>query len=129
MCCLIDAAQAALGNVEAVSYGDFIDLCRNAIQHNNSVVPLIAIALINRGVAKHQRGNCDGEPEPGHLHILEDADRGNRLSTSDPVRCLEKGHRAKGHLTLLMRSKVVTLARVVNKNFRFGDKTTNLCSC
>lgn len=58
--CLMDAAQAAFGKLEAVSHPAFENQYRNIIQQHGSVVPLIAIALINRGIGKDQGGDRYG---------------------------------------------------------------------
>lgn len=58
--CLIQAAQSIFGDVEGITQPSFDEEYPKALQANASVAPLIAIALVNRGVSKVRGGDSAG---------------------------------------------------------------------
>ena len=60
--CLIDAAQSLFfSGIEEVLQPKFGETYSMALQINESFAPLICLALLDRGIAKGQRGDSEGE--------------------------------------------------------------------
>jgi hypothetical protein len=71
--CLTDAGLSLFGYYQVTLPPEFDAACRQAIERDVSVTPLVAQALNNRGVRKGQLGDSDGEMQD-YSAVIEMAD-------------------------------------------------------